>query len=1408
MDVGGSLLSQILLETITPVVMVLPTPLVEEACQKNNLNFVQILRPFCFYDKIDVPVRTASDQPYRLQKFKLRIFYASEIHQSRIESAEEHLRQVVDNASEKAFAELQGNPQQLEVVQKMAESESVSSWLQVYNKEFIHTLSFSDHEAFDHPIACLLVVSSKDENPVNKFVDLFNTDQLPSLLNEGAMDPKILKHYVLIHDNEDGPADKANEILLEMKGTFGPHDCRLLCINSSQSNEEILPEDIWTPFVSSSLADNSSSDHVLGRCFNRNDLEQINEFMQEFSVKNIIPYMEQKIRSLNQQVSATRKGLKNQFKNLWWHKGKDDTTDVLNGSIYTFSSIESQIRILGDYAFMLRDYELALSNYRLLSNDYKIDKAWKRYAGVQEMIGLSLFMLDQSRKEAEYSMETAFTTYQKIGASGQRYATRCALWWSELHKARGQFKEAANVYFRISSEEPSLRAGILLEQAAYCYLRANPRMLRKFGFHLVLAGNRYTICGQRKHAIRAYMCVLPVFEGDGWNYIRDHVHFNLGRWYAVIGKSELAIQHLMRLLACSHQSAVTQEMFLGDFLRVFQSVGKKDEMFKLKLPAINMTSLRIHFEDHRTYASAGAILLPEKTWQYLEEGLVPSTSPTSSNWLDSAARSSSKSLKGKDSNICIAGEAINVELEFKNPLHIPIDISAVSLICDFIPEMMSEKVGVRHHGEKEIGSEIALSNHSIDEEGNISDRGASSLVLSEEAFSLKGGQSMMVHLKVTPKMEGFLQIVGVKWVLSRTVTGRYDFTSQLPKKKRVKGKSKDSTEYPSHQRLKFFVLKHLSRLEGTIHRMPVKTNVGELHRLVLELSNRSCETIKNMKLKISHPRFLMVGELEDLDAEFPACLETKRNKRDYAGCVIEDDSDVKTKSSNAIFTFPKDISIEGESTLLWPLWLHTGEAGMISLTMSIYYEMQTPSEYMNYRIMRMHYNVQVVPSLDIAVHITPCPSRLQEFLLHLDIRNYNSSESFWLRQISSVGKQWKLASLKPSLLDIKETENDSDSNAINSAYLSASVCPSQLLPAGQALSLFFRLMDTGKCTILNDSDNYMNGQFSSDVKLGPPSSSEPLIDVSCGPLLKFHFEERISQKEILIQNPSERSSASDLTSTNCQLFGTVDLILAVEQQDEACNLSLGDLSDAQRISSHHICHCSVINDCPIWWIMEGPKTVIHDFSSPSFCEIKFYLTIKNCSNMSVSVSVETSDNESVVDQTSDTAQASAARNQVGWYDMSLETDEMGKVKADPGQGASSIIPSNGFSELQTAVPCLPFMWFALSSTNIKQLGPQSSVTLPLSLSVFAPGVYDLSNYKLLWTLHQDKIDPHMKLDVRSTASTDEHDRLDISSINIQNETSTFSGYVTGGTYSGIALGHPFILTVLQSTCSKSQNFVS
>lgn len=54
----------------------------------------------------------------------------------------------------------------------------------------------------------LVAVSTKDKDPIDKFVDLFNTNQLPPLLNNGAMDPKIQKYFLLVHDSRDDMLEK------------------------------------------------------------------------------------------------------------------------------------------------------------------------------------------------------------------------------------------------------------------------------------------------------------------------------------------------------------------------------------------------------------------------------------------------------------------------------------------------------------------------------------------------------------------------------------------------------------------------------------------------------------------------------------------------------------------------------------------------------------------------------------------------------------------------------------------------------------------------------------------------------------------------------------------------------------------------------------------------------------------------------------------------------------------------------------------------------------------------------------------------------------------------------------------------------------------------------------------------
>ncbi|TXG46469.1 hypothetical protein EZV62_028032 [Acer yangbiense] len=111
-------------------------------------------------------------------------------------------------------------------------------------------------------------------------------------------------------------------------------------------------------------------------------------------------------------------------------------------------------------------------------------------------------------------------------------------------------------------------------------------------------------------------------------------------------------------------------------------------------------------------------------------------------------------------------------------------------------------------------------------------------------------------------------------------------------------------------------------------------------------------TLGNLKMKISQPRFLSVGMHGELDMKFPACLEKKSNS-ELSGA----DGNC-SRVPQAVFLFPEDISIHGETPLSWPLWLHAVVPGNISLYITIYYEMGDTSSIIKYRTLRMYYNLQ------------------------------------------------------------------------------------------------------------------------------------------------------------------------------------------------------------------------------------------------------------------------------------------------------------------------------------------------------------------------------------------------------------------------------------------------------------------
>eukprot|EP00984_Skeletonema_dohrnii_P036218 scaffold36961_cov250-Skeletonema_dohrnii-CCMP3373.AAC.1 len=173
----------------------------------------------------------------------------------------------------------------------------------------------------------------------------------------------------------------------------------------------------------------------------------------------------------------------------------------------------------------MRDYDAALGIYRLVKDDYKHDKAHLYYASVQEMIVLCMFMIDPSKYtyDVQHSIETALYSYSRaadeekddtnpgVRPSKAPYATRLATRLClALSSARticdGKHMEMADLLASASSHETPLGAAVLLERSSSHYYQAG--MIRKYSFHMLMAGHMFRSAGQDRHAFRCFAASL------------------------------------------------------------------------------------------------------------------------------------------------------------------------------------------------------------------------------------------------------------------------------------------------------------------------------------------------------------------------------------------------------------------------------------------------------------------------------------------------------------------------------------------------------------------------------------------------------------------------------------------------------------------------------------------------------------------------------------------------------------------------------------------------------------------------------------------------------------------------------------------------------------------------------------
>lgn len=211
--------------------------------------------------------------------------------------------------------------------------------------------------------------------------------------------------------------------------------------------------------------------------------------------------------------------------------------------------------------------------------------------------------------------------------------------------------------------------------------------------------------------------------------------------------------------------------------------------------------------------------------------------------------------------------------------------------------------------------------------------------------------------------------------------------------------------------------------------------------------------------------------------------------------------------------------------------------------------------------------------------------------------------------------------------------------------------------------------------------------------------------------------------------------------------------------------------------------------------MEGPNPVYHNFSRQPFCEVTMLLTIRNCSIYTGSIRVETLD---LVTPAS--TPASPKEIQFGWIPLSTSASPVGdpvtaNVVADP---ASSKQNSNSVA-YRTPTP--PFLWCNLRSTTIHSLAPGASTKVPLRVAFLAPGVYDLSRYRISWTLLEllqstvaEGLSEMSELHLKTTSATYSRGFTPPVDTSLQ----TGSHETSDASASGVGLGHSLLLSVVQS----------
>ena len=779
----------------------------------------------------------------------------------------------------------------------------------------------------------MYIASTRDDDPVDKLRKLSAKSALPAKFKNGVYSSEMHKVFILLHDKHDVDLRSRVQYLFQnVCQSFEGQSCKLLHLNSNALNDPNLdPIDLWEQYINQEVIDRYPSPKSVIENFNNShckrswskaknhfvesktekhgaflsdqDVAVLTQFVSDFAVYGVLPFIEKKMSSLYQSIAKQRRGTINRL-TTWIRstKPKPHIEERKNrrsvGPVYQLHTIESQIRQLADLSFILQQYHLALDHYKLCHGDYENDGCKKYLAGCLEMSGLCCALLSQAvstpswmrhdgangtptrqsrqsnasstnggthsgasggdividRREMEKYFDQSFRAYCDISTSSaadkwyMRLGTRACIWAWQSHSSLGHsFNNdmISNVLLRPSEKEKKHRSAMLLEQAAFAYLRAGQDRspcIRKYAFHLILAAHLYKECEQKEHSIRCYSRAIIPYADRGWSHVEDHINYNLGYLSSKVLRYQIAIEYFLELLGEGRGSATRQKNFLEKFIAIISKWPNNNQLIVQQIGLLSSHSIA-------------------KSLKFVPNLNIPKFS------------ASEILIVVNDPNLlqtdyCIVGEPIIVQFPIHNPLKRPLVVNNLCLHIDVLQE----------RADRTLPDMLGYDDLFSYQPSNI---------------TLRASETKLFALSIIPKLpdlRGFtMKLVGIRWQVFNCMQGFYRFETALREirrssplsdcsflkigKKSIADFQKDHRSVQHHLRdsdsslnLTYTVqqpIAHVVCSFDSVYPFPETIYEGELCPVVMECSNISqSNTAHRFQLTMNTPSFITVCDLE------------------------------------------------------------------------------------------------------------------------------------------------------------------------------------------------------------------------------------------------------------------------------------------------------------------------------------------------------------------------------------------------------------------------------------------------------------------------------------------------------------------------------------------------------------------